>query len=201
MSGALVGGGGVFGTRSIGDSAVVARCRLGRWQLGLVGFFGYIVPGLLVAIAVDHLVDAVGSETTLGIRLAIAAAVPVIAAWRGATVSAAVQRDAVRVRNRWRTVVVPFGEIEAVEVRSSALYGVLGFALSIYELFSTDYAAVRASELTRSDLLAITRRGHRRRLPLYGTLGMARDLDAMQPFLAALAAAGHPVDLDPSSIA
>ena len=116
--------------------------------------------------------------------------------WRGATVSAAVRPDGVSVRNRWRRVLVPFGEITAIEVRQSVTYGILGVGLSVWHLFGPSYQALDVDGLVgETHLLMIGRRGHRRRLPLSATLGMARHPDEMAPFLEALAAHGHRAEL------
>ncbi len=176
-----------------------AESPTGRRVLAFVGFLGYLIPGALAMFAVGSIVDAAGVETSVAIRLAVFLAIPLLAAWRGATVSASVRPTDVVVRNRWRRVDVPLGEIEAVEVGTSAPYFLLALVLSVRDTFtSSDVELVDDDDLDLPDMLKMRRRGRRRRLPMYATFGMAADSDAMRPFLDALAATGHGVDLAPS---
>lgn len=163
-------------------------------MLTAVGFLGYLIPGVLVALAVDRIVEAAGAEMPPAVQVGVGLAIPVIAAWRGATVSATVRPTDVVVRNRWRREVLPHGEIEAVQVGMSAPYFLLAFVLSVRDTFtSSDDQMIDDDDMDLPEMLTIQRRGRRRWLPLYATFGMAADREAMQPFLDALAATGHEV--------
>ena len=145
---------------------------------------------------IDTLLETTGVEIPVSVQLGIVLAFAVLAAWRGSTVSAIVRPTEVFVRNRWRSVTVPLGEIEAVETGASVPYTTINVVDYVRYQFSSD-SAMAADMLNPSDLLKIRRRGHRRRLPVYATLGMGSYVDDMQPFLTALAAAGHAVELAP----
>lgn len=168
---------------------VEAQVRLGRVQHGLVGFFGYLIPGAVAALAVLNVIDALDIEPSRAVRLCIYLVLPVVAAWRGATVALTVRQDAVVVRNRWRTVTVPFGEIERIERGESMLYGPLQVITSIF-MNVRGYSAFDTDAATSSDMLFVERRGHRRRLPAYATLGMAFHVEKVRPLIAALEAHG-----------
>lgn len=193
MTGPLISGGHTSADGSSGGHETRARCPAARWILGLVGFFGYLIPGALFAMVVLKLLDAVGVDTSVAMNFGILLSVPVFAAWRGSTVAALVRPGEVVVRNRWRTTVVPLGDIEAVEVGTSLTYALVGVGMSIWYLFSS-YSAVDPDLFDQSDMLLIRRRGHKRLLAVSATLGMGLHVDAMQPFFEALDAAGHPIE-------
>ena len=181
-----------------GHTKRAARCRQGRVVLAVVGFIGYLVPAVLAAMGMDALIEAAGAEPPRALGLGVMIGVPLLAAWRGATVTAAVGPTDVVVRNRWRRVSVPLGDIEAVEVGTSGPYFLLTFVLSVRDTFaSADDQLIGDDDIDLAQMLKIKRRG-RRRLAVYGTLGMSGDLDAVRPFLDALAATGHAVDLQQS---
>ena len=173
---------------------VRAESRSGKWMLTSIGSLGYLVLGILVVFAIGGIAEAAGVTMPTAVVPAVGLAIPAIAAWRGATVSAAVRPTDVVVRNRWRTEVVLVGEIEAVEAGTSAPYILLTSAMMLRDLFTmSDDDMTEEGDEALPNLLKIRRRGRRWRLPVYATFAMSADPAAMQPFLDALAAIGHEV--------
>jgi len=173
---------------------VRAESSSGKRMLTSIGTLGYLILGILVASAIHVVVEAAGATMPFWVGLGVGLAIPVVAAWRGATISATVRPTDVVVRNRWRTEVVMVGEIEAVEVGTSAPYILLTLAVMVRDLFSTsDDDVIDDDDEELPKLLKIRRRGRRWRLPVYATFAMSVDPAAMQPFLDALAGIGHEV--------
>jgi hypothetical protein len=176
---------------------VRARCATAKWAIGIVGFFGYLFPAALVGLALGRLVDATGVPTTMLTRAVVLLAPLAVVVWRGARVTAAVRPDGLYIRNRWRSTLVPFGDIERIEAGTSIAYSLVGLVVSI-RLIGSGYFAPQPEFLGNADMLLVTCRGRRLPRSVSATLGMAMHLEAMEPFLDALAAAGHPVQLESS---
>ena len=156
---------------------VAARCPNARLWYGAVGFFVYTAVGMFVTVSIIIAADAFGSDIPRMIPISVLASIPVVAVWRGATVSAAVRPGGVWVRNRWRQVEVPFSEIIDVEVRESLQYGLLSLAFNQWA-WSNSYSALGIDMVYGPGaLLMIRRQGHRNRLPVFATLGMTAHLD------------------------
>ena len=200
MSVSSIGGRGSVGASTGSAERVV--CTGARSRLAAVGFFGYLVVGILFAVALVEVVRAFGSNIGPFALLGIGLAIAVAATWRGATVSVTVRPDGLTVRNRWRTVTVQFGDITEVEVHTPWAYVVVGMALSVWLTFHPGSGGVDldliddpddVGDTSGFDLLTIRRRGRRRRLRVLATLGMNIRRDEVQPVLDALSSHGHPL--------
>lgn len=185
------------GSRVARASEVRADCSTAPWRHVTIGFFGYLAPSVLIGIGTHQLLKVIGIEAstdTIGVVTVVCVG---IALWRGGTVVAAARPDGLRVRNRWRQLVVPWHQITSVEIGSSISYGVFDFAKDTHDDFTDNSSDTSDDERQQKiDVLLITRPGRRRRLPIYATLGFTKHLDEMQPFLEAVEAHGVPVTLE-----
>lgn len=181
-------------SRSAGSSLVAARCATARRRHLYVGLLGYLVPSVVLAISVRELVRSLGGDLSLPVLGLVTVAILAIPLWRGATVAAVVRPDGILVRNRWRRIVVPWDRVVSVEIAMSGSYSTLDLAEDLRALFTSEPTPGVEEFEQQNDVLKITRRGRRRRLPVYATLGLTLHLDTMQPFLDALEAHGVSVD-------
>lgn len=181
-----------YQSRLAGSAEVRAESRTARRRHVAMGVIGYLVPAVLLALGVKTLFESMGVDLTPPTVIAVVAVGLAIAVWRGATVSAAVRPDGLRVRNRWRQLVVPWNEVESAEIGSSITYGLFDLVDDLYDI-ANNTASVGSTpeeDMQFSDVLLIARRGRRRRLPVYATLGMTRHPAEMRAFVDAIAAHG-----------
>ena len=169
-------------------SGVAARSRAVRWVLAATGFVIYFVLGVFVMMALGPLADGVEFPA----RLAFGIVPGVVAAIRGATVTAVVKPDGLYVRNRWRQQTIPWSEVTSIKESASIGYTVVLSVRTLMWMFGPRRHNYGDHVEFGSSLLAVHREGHRFGIPLYATIG--NPLDAHQEaFLAALARAGYPV--------
>lgn len=118
-----------------------------------------------------------------------------VALGRGATMAVEIGDAGMWVRNRWRSVRLGWDEIEAVEVSTAVPYALVDIVHNT-TVVADPYGEERhLVDPSASDVLAIRRRGRRRRLKAYASLGVTTDQEALQRLVAALAARGHHLDL------
>ncbi len=198
-----------YQSRLAGTSDVRVQCSTARWRHVTIGFIGYLIPIVVGVFGTTALVESMGVDVPPRTATVTVVVLLAIVVWRGATVSAAVRPDGLRVRNRWRQLVVPWHEIESAEVGSSITYALFDLVDSVRELVDgTDSGLSAEEEMQVSDVLLVTRRGRRRRLPVYATLGLTRNPDEMLAFLDAVEAHGvavtrerpSPTELPPPSV-
>jgi hypothetical protein len=177
-------------SRSAGSSVVAARCATARRRHIYVGVLGYSIPSVVLAIGIRELVRRLGGDLSLPVMGMVIVSILAIPLWRGATVAAVVRPDGLLVRNRWRRIVVPWDRVVSAEIAMSGSYSTLDLAEDLRALFTSEPTLGVEEFEQQNDVLKVTRRGRRRRLPVYATLGLTLHLDTMQPFLDALSAHG-----------
>lgn len=171
-----------------GPSEISAESSIARRRHVVMGLLGYFLPVAFLAIGITTLVESAGVDVSQPMRIGLIAVLLAVVLWRGGTVSAGIRADGVRVRNRWRQLVVPWDQITAAEVGSSIPYGLFDL---VDDMANESMSGSSAEEdMQLSDILLIERRGRRRRLPVYATLGLARRPAELQAFVDALAARG-----------
>ncbi|MFN3256772.1 MAG: hypothetical protein ACE37B_13860 [Ilumatobacter sp.] len=184
-----------YTSRLAGQPQVRGACRTARWRHVSIGLIGYSVPIVAVALGGSALVESMDVELPPRTSIAIIAVLLATVVWRGATVSVIALPDGIRVRNRWRRTIVPWHEIESAAIGSSISYGLFDLVDGMRDIVNDSASELSVEEeLQFSDVLLLVRRGRRRRLPVYATLGLTRDLDELRAFLDAIEAHGITIE-------
>lgn len=165
-------------------------------------FYALPIVGVLAGLhALIRVAGGAGLSFGLGALLALVLLALIIG--RGLTMSAQIGGDAVRVRNRWRTVHVAWDEIEKVEISTAAGYAVADLVDDLSAMFRPGGEYHEPTDPCTYDVLAITRHDRRHRLKVYASMGFTGNDVTRGRIEAALAAHGHrlvdPVPLPPSS--